>query len=169
MLGIYENFPENPHKITPFNSSISNKRLQQALIQIFHQLGNESLAIEDIANPSLPQCTVIFEFGIAEANNFVYLDSEEKSAVLKAIKKKPFQIIDFLCSIRYYKTQNQKKTPLKFDYYILRFAFNKNTMEMEVFHERGPMHISPEEITTFIANKINEKFSKKILKASELS
>jgi hypothetical protein len=169
MLGLYENFPENPHRIARFNTSISNKRLQQALIQIFHHLDTESLAIEDIANPSLPQCTVIFEFGIAEANNFIYLDSEEKSLVLKVIQKKPFQKMDFLCSIRYYKTQNEKKTPLKFDYYMLRFTFNKNTMEMQVFHERGPMHILPEEITAFIANKINEKFSKKILKASDLS
>jgi len=167
MLGFYENFPENPHRTTRFNTSVSNKRLQQALIQMFHQLGNESLTIEDVANPSLPRCTVIFEFGIAEANNFSYLDSEEKSRVIRAIQKRPFQIMDFLCSIRYYKTQNEKKTPLKFDYYMLRFAFNKSTMEMEVFHERGPMHISPEEITNFIANKTNGKFSKKILKASE--
>jgi hypothetical protein len=169
MLGLYENFPQNPHKVTRFNTSISNKRLQQALTQTFHQLNNESSTIQDIANPSLPQCTVIFEFGIAEANNFNYLDNEEKSKVIKAAQKKPFQIMDFLCSIRYYKTQNEKKIPLKFDYYMLRFAFNKNTMEMEVFHERGPIHASAEEITAFIVNKINEKFSKKVLKPSDLS
>jgi hypothetical protein len=168
MLGFYENFPRNPHRITHFNTSISNKGLQQALTQIFHQLGNETLTIEDVANPSLPQCIVIFEFGIAEANNFNYLNNEEKNRVLKVIQEKPFQSMDFLCSIRYYKTQNEKKTPLKFDYYMLRFTFNKNMVEMEVFHERGPMHLSPEEITSFIVNKINEKFSKKILKASEV-
>jgi hypothetical protein len=167
MLGFYENFPKKPHRITHFSTSISNKKLQQTLIQIFHQLGNESLTIEDIANPSLPHCTVIFEFGIAEANNFNYLDNEEKNRILKAAQKKPFQTMDFLCSIRYYKIQNEKKTPLKFDYYILRFTFNKNTMEMEVFHERGPMHILPKEITTFIINKIDKKFSKKILKTPE--
>jgi hypothetical protein len=169
MLGLYENFPNNPHRITRFNTSISNNKLQQTLIQIFHQLGNENLPLEAIARPSLPHCTVICEFGIAEANNFNYLNDEEKNRVLKATQKKPFQTMDFLCSTRYYQTKNEKKTSLKFDYYMLRFSFNKNTMELEVFHERGPMHISPEEITTFITNKINEKFSKKILKASELS
>ena len=168
MLGFYENFPKNPHRITRFNTSISNKGLQQALTQIFHQLGNENLAIEDVANPSMSQCTVVFEFGIAEANNFNYLNNEEKNRVLRVIQKKPFQTMDFLCSIRYYKAQNEKKTPLKFDYYMLRFTFNKNTMGMEVFHERGSMHISPEEITSFVAKKINGKFSKKILKASEI-
>jgi len=167
LLGFYENFPENPHKIAHLSVSVSNKRLQQALIQLFHQLCNESLTIEDVANPSLPQCTVIFEFGIAEANNFNYLDSEEKTRVTKAMQKKHFQTIDFLCSIRYYRTLKEKKTPLKFDYYMLRFTFNKNTMQTEIFHERGPMHISPEELINFIARRINQTSQKKILKVSE--
>ena len=138
------------------------------MIQTLQKINKKKFISEDVAIPSLFQCTVIFEFGIAEANNFNYLNNEEKNRVLKVIQKKPFQTMDFLCSIRYYKTQNEKKTPLKFDYYILRFTFNKNTMGMEVFHERGPRHISPEEITSFVANKINEKFSKKILKTSEV-
>lgn len=169
MLGFYQNFPENPHGIARFITSISNKSLQKALIQTFHQLSNEKLTIEEIANPSISQCTVIFDFGIAEANSFNYLDNEEKSRIIKVIRKKPFQIMDFLCSIRYYKMQNEKKNPLKFDYYMLRFIFSKNMLEMVAFHERGPIHISPEDVTTFIANKINAKFSKTILRALEAS
>jgi hypothetical protein len=57
--------------------------------------------------------------------------------------------------------------PLKFDYYMIRFAFSKNTMEMRVFHERGPRYISPEDITTFIVNQINKASTKKILKPVE--
>lgn len=167
MLGFYESFPQNPHKITRFDVSISNKKLQETLIQMFHQLITESLAIEEIADPSLPGCTVILEFGLAEANNFNYLSNEEKDRTLKIIQKKPFQTMDFLCLIRYYKTENAKRAPLKFDYYMLRFTFNKNTMDLAVFHEKGPMHILPEELTSFIANKLNQKFPKKILKPSE--
>jgi hypothetical protein len=169
MLGFYDNFPENPHEITRFFASVSHKSLQQALILTFHQLGNEELTIEEIANPSIPQCTTIFELGIAEANSFNYLDNEEKSRVIKVVRKKPLQIMDFLCSIRYYKTQNEKKIPLKFDYYMLRFVFSKNMMELIVFHERGPIHTSPEDLTNFIVNKINERFSKKVLKAIDVS
>ena len=169
MLGLYENFPKNPHRTVHFDTLISSKRLQDVLIQIFYHLISQSLDIEEVANPSIPRCTVFFEFGIGEVNNFNFIDHKEKDRVLKTIQKKSFQIMDFLCSIRYYKMRNGRKTPLRFDYYMLRFTFNKNTMEMQVFHERGPMHILPEEITAFIANKINEKFSKKILKASDLS
>jgi len=169
MLGFYENFPKNIHKIARFTTSISNKRLQQALTKTVHKLNNETFRLEDVANPSVPQCTVIFEIGIAEANNFNYLDNEEKNRVLKVIRKKPFKILDFFCAIRYYKTQNKKKTPLKFDYYMLRFTFNKKSVEIQVFHERGPRHISPEDVTNFVANKINETFSKKILRTFKAS
>jgi len=164
MLGYYDNFPENIHKIASFSTSTSKKRLQQALIQVLCKINSETFTLEDVAHPSIPQCKVIFEFGIAEANSFNYLDSEEKSRVTKNIRKKPFQIMDFLCAMRYYKIQNEKKTPLKFDYYMLRFTFNKKLAEIQVFHERGPRHITPEDAVNFVANKINEAFSKKVLK-----
>lgn len=165
MLGFYENFPENIHKIARFKASASKKRLQRALTQTLHKLNNETFSLEDVVHPSVPQCKVIFELGIAEANNFNYLNGEETNKALKVIHKKPFQIMDFFCAIRYYKTQNKKKTPLKFDYYMLRFKFDKKSTEVQVFHERGPRHVSPEEIANFVAKKINETFSKKILKA----
>ena len=72
MLGLYENFPKTVHKTAFFAASISNKRLQQALIQTFQKINNENFNLEEIANPSVPKCTVILEFGIAEANNFNY-------------------------------------------------------------------------------------------------
>jgi hypothetical protein len=32
--------------------------------------------------------------------------------------------------------------------------------EVQVFHERGPRYISPEDLTTFVYNKVNETTSK---------
>jgi hypothetical protein len=165
MLGLYENFPKTLHKTAFFATSISNKRLQQALIQTFQKINNDNFNLEEIANPSVPQCTVILEFGIAEANNFNYLDDEEANKVLKVIQKTPFQVMDFFCALRYHKTQDEKKTRLRFDYYMIRFAFNKDSMEIQIFHERGPRYVSPEDIANFAVNKIGETFSKKILKA----
>jgi hypothetical protein len=84
--------------------------------------------------------------------------------MLKIIQKKPFQVMDFFCALRYYKMQNEKKTPLRFDYYMIRFIFNKDSITIQIFHERGPRYISPEDIANFVVNKIGETFSKKILK-----
>jgi len=165
MLGYYESFPENIHGIGRFATSISKKRLQQALTKVLHKANNETFSLQDVGYPSIPQCKVIFEFGIAEANSFNYLDNEESNKIRKSIRKKPFQVMDFLCAIRYYKTKDGKKTPLKFDYYMLRFTFNKKSTEIQVFHERGPRHMAPEDTVNFIVNRINETFSKKILKA----
>jgi hypothetical protein len=165
MLGHYGSFPQNIHGIASFATSISKKRLQQALTKVLHKANNETFNLEDLGYPSITKCEVIFEFGIAEANSFNYLDSEEASRIRKSIRKKPFQIMDFLCAIRYYKTKNGKKIPLKFDYYMLRFTFNKKSTEIQVFHERGPRHMTPEDTANFIVNRINKIFSKKILKA----
>ena len=164
MLGLYENFPKTVHKTAFFATSISNKRLQQALIQTFQKINNENFNLETIANPSVPQCTVLLEFGIAEANSFSYLDTEETNKVLKVLKKTPLRIMDFFCALRYYRIQNGKKTPLRFDYYMLRFTFNKDSVTMQIFHERGPRYISPEDIANLVINKLAANFSKKILK-----
>jgi hypothetical protein len=165
MLGYYESFPEKIHKIARFATSASNKKLQQRILKVLYKLNNEHFNLEEVAKPSVFQCTVIFEFGIAEANNFNYLDAEETSKVLKIVHKKPLQMMDFFCAIRYYMVQNKNKVPLKFDYYMLRFKFDKNSTELQIFHERGPRHLSPEDIVMLLTNKINETFSKKILKA----
>lgn len=165
MLGIYEQFPQNIHKTAIFSTSASSKKLQQILLQTLHKVNNKNFSLEDISFPSLPQCTVIFEFGIAEANSFNYLNEEETNKVLKVLQRKPFQVMDFFCALRYYKMLNEKKTSLKFDYYMMRFMFNKNLMELQIFHEKGPRYSTPEDITHFVVRKINEAFSKKVLKA----
>jgi hypothetical protein len=165
MLGLYENFPKTVHKTAFFATLISNKRLQQALIQTFQKMNNENFNLENISNPSMSQCTAILQFGIAEANNFNYLDDEEANKVQEVVQKKPLQVMDFFCAFRYYKMQNGKKTPLRFDYYMMRFIFDNDSMEIQIFHERGPRYMSPEDAVNFVINKVNETFSKKILKA----
>jgi hypothetical protein len=167
MLGFYKNFPENINKKMRFNVLLSNKRLQQTLIQTFLEINGKTFNLEDITSPSIPQCKVIFEFGIAETTTFSYIDIEEADRILKAIERKPLQIMDLFCAIRYYKIRNEGKTPLKFDYYMIRFIFNKNLMEIQVFHERGPRYIFPEDIINCIMRELNKIFSKRILKSLE--
>jgi hypothetical protein len=103
---------------------------------------------------------VIFEFGVAEAGNFNFINKEELEKTLDLLAKQRLTSMDFFCSIRYYKVEGEKKTALKFDYYMLRTIFRKDMFEVQVFHERGPRYISPEDLTTFICNKVNEASSK---------
>ncbi|MGQ9551406.1 MAG: hypothetical protein ACUVUE_03160 [Candidatus Bathycorpusculaceae bacterium] len=169
MLGLYENFPQNIHKIAIFTSSVANKKLQERLIQTLHETNSKTYNLDDLADPSLPNCTAIFEIGIAETNNFNYLDKEERSKILKAIEKKPLQIMDFFCAVRYYKAEGEKRRPLRFDYYILRILFSKNLIQTQIFHERGPRYVSPTDILNFLINKVNGAFSRKVLKVLENS
>jgi hypothetical protein len=164
MLGLYENFPATIHKAASFTTPVPNKKLQQTLTQALQKLNAATLNMEAVIGPSIPQGTVNFEFGIAEANNFNYLDSEETTRLLKTIDNRPFQIMDFLCAVRYHKPQNETKTRFRFDYYMLRFMFHEGSIDIHVFHERGPRYMSPEDMISLIVNKVNEGAVKKMLK-----
>ena len=109
---------------------------------------------------------MIFEFGLAESGDFNYIDDEELKKTLSFLVKKRLDSMDFFCSIRYYKGTGENRTALKFDYYMLRTIFSKDTFEVQVHHERGPRYISPEDLTMFIFAKVNETSTKnkKILK-----
>ena len=167
-LGFYQNFPTNIHRIDNFNSTLSSKQLQQKLIQVFYEVNCKEFSFEEVANPTIPQGKVIFEFGLAESEGFNFIDEEEVKKTQKILAKERLSSMDFFCSIRYYKGNGEKKTPLKFDYYMLRTIFSKEAFEVQVFHERGPRYISPEELTAFIFTKVNELSNKKILKKTNV-
>jgi hypothetical protein len=164
MLGFYENFPANIHRTDNFTSPFSSKKLQQRLIQVLHKINRRTFSFEEVAYPTVPQGTIIFEAGLAEAKNFNYIDEEETKRVLTALRKATFQTMDFFCAVRYYKGAGEKKKPLKFDYYLMRFVFGKNSVEIQVFHERGPRYILPEDIVAFLVNEINKTSARKMLK-----
>lgn len=164
-LGFYESFPKKVHKTARFVSSTSERRLQEALIRVLHDLNKQSFNMGDILDPIEDHSLVVFEFGVAEGSNFTFLDEEEANGILRVIRKNPFQSLDLLCAIGYYKLSKEKRTPLKFDYYMLRLGFNQKSVEIKVFHERGPMRLPPEDIAWFLADRINDAFSRKVLRA----
>jgi hypothetical protein len=164
-FGFYNNFPAYVHDAKRLAFALSRRKLQQAIIQVLYSLNHEHLSLDTISNPSIPNCTVIMEFGIAEGEIFNYLDKDEVQRALGIMRKTPLEIMDFFCAVRYYRQIGDKNRPLKFDYYMLRLAFSANTMEVQVFHERGPRHIAPEDLINFLLNRINGLFPRKVLKA----
>jgi hypothetical protein len=123
-----------------------------------------TFTFEDVGNPTIPGCTVIFEVGIADSNSFTFIDEDEMKKVLTILKQEPFGVMDFFCAIRYYKDYASNKKPLKFDYYIIRFVFSESIVELQVFHERGPRYFSPKDIVVFLMDRINETSARKVLK-----
>jgi hypothetical protein len=163
--GSYENFPETKiHRLETFSSSISSKHLQQKIIQILYEANLGEFSFEEVANPTVPDGKVIFEFGLADADSFNYIDEEELKRAQDFLDKERLHTLDFFCSIRYYKKSGEKKSSLKFDYYLLRTIFGKDVFEIQVFHERGPRYISPEDLVAVIQNKVNESSARKVLK-----
>jgi hypothetical protein len=165
-LGFYENFPPNIHRVDRFNYSLSNRQLQIKLVTVLKDVNGREYSFEEIANPTVPNGRVIFEFGLAESGDFNYIDEEEVKKTKSLLSKERLHSMDFFCSIRYYKNNGVKRSALKFDYYMLRALFSKDNLELQVFHERGPRYISPEELTEFIYTTVNADSAKnkKILK-----
>jgi len=167
MLGYFDNFPVNIHRTEKFTSALSNRALQQKLIQVFREINSKTFSFDEIVHPALPDSTIIFEMGLAEGNSFNYIDRKETKKVCSALRKDALRMIDLFCAIRYYKGTVEKKTPLRFDYYMIRMAFSGNTVEIQVFHERGPRYLSPEDITLFLVNETNKTAERKTLLVPE--
>jgi len=76
------------------------------------------------------------------------------------------RILDFFCATRYHTTTpNGETKPLKFDYALLRFTFQRRTMELFIVHERGTQRIPLEDLVIFLTNRINKELTVKGFKA----
>jgi hypothetical protein len=131
------------------------------------EINTKTFNFEEVSNPTIPECNVIFEFGLADANNFYFIDQEETKKTLAVLNETHLHTLDLFCAIRYYKINVQKRTALKFDYYLMRMVFGTGLIEFQVFHKQGPRYITPEDLIDFITCKVNETASRKILKPTE--
>ncbi|MGF3522829.1 MAG: hypothetical protein ACQXXJ_07010 [Candidatus Bathyarchaeia archaeon] len=169
MLGVYENFPENFHYSKSFTYTLSRGMFQQKLADLLYKINRSTFTFEEVGSPAVPNSTVIFAFGIADEGKFNFLNDAETKKVTEAVGKNGLYAVDLFCAVRYYKNQDGKKAPLRFDYFLLRLVFDREkNVEVQVFHERGPRYIAPEELVTFLADKLNETATpRKILKPTE--
>ena len=164
MLGSYKNFPENIHGITFFEYQDSTKSLQQAILFALHQLNQATYNLGAVTPYLKQNHEVGFEFGVAEDCDFNFLDNKELERCARSIAENELETLDFFFTVRYHNImKNKKKTPLKFDYHLLRFIFQKNGLELRIRHERGPQRVPIDDLTEFIAKQINRELCQKQL------
>ena len=169
MLGRYENFPEVIHGVARFTFKSRIKKVQQAILCSLHKLNQEVCGLNAVTPHLPPDIEVSFEVGVAEDVEFNYLDKEELDRFQKSIVEKELSILDFFCVVRYHVVNDKRKrVPLKFDYHMLRFMFQENSMELRICHERGTQRVPLGDLITFITKRINEELSKKQLKPLNL-
>ena len=169
MLGRYENFPEVIHGVARFTFKSPVKKVQQAILRALQQLNQEVCGLNAVTSHSLLDIEVSFEVGVAEDVDFNYLDTEELDRFQKSIAEKELSILDFFCVVRYHVVNDKRKrVPLKFDYHLLRFIFQENSMELQICHERGTQRVPLEDLIIFTTKRINEELSQKRLKPLNL-
>jgi hypothetical protein len=150
--------------VESFTSTVSSQQLQQRLIQTLYEINSKEFSFEEAGHPTIPGCTIIFEFGLADVDCFSYIDQEEVKKAMDLLTDRPMENMDFFCVVRYYKGQGEKRRALKFDYYFLRTVYNEDIFEIQVFHKKGLKYVPPEDLTMFISKKLNEASSPKVLK-----
>jgi hypothetical protein len=169
LLGRYENFPEIIHGVARFTCESPIRRVQQTILAALHNLNHEVCGLSAIA-PHLPQkCEVGFELGVAEDFNFNFLDKKELDRFQRSMVEKELSTLDFFFVVRYHVVNDRgKRVPLKFDYHMLRFMFQENSMELRICHERGTQRVPLEDLINFITKRINKELSQRQLKPLNL-
>jgi len=164
LLGQYEKFPQIVHGIGSFAYKFPARELQQTILQTFHRLNRETCDLSAITYISSPRCEVSFEFGVAEDVSFTFLDNDELERFQKSIQKNALPFLDFLCVARYHVLKiGEKRVPLKFDHYFLRFIFYQRDLEVRIVHERGTQRIHLEDLVNFVIKQINNELAKRKL------
>ena len=165
LLGQYENFPENVHSTNRFtHENIAVTALQQTILQALHKINGENCGLTDVTLFPSQECQVSFEIGVAEGITFNYVDSRELERIEKNIGESELPLLDFLCVVRYHVVKQRKRAALKFDYYLVRFRFQGETLELKVFHERGPRRTSPRELLNFLVKRVNRALQRSRLR-----
>jgi len=160
LLGRYENFPTNIHGVARFTYPASTQTLQTAIVQVLHRLVKQTIDMKALTKASPLNCTVNFEFGVADADTFNFLDDEELKKLENALKEQALQILDILCVARYHVNEaSGKLKSLKFDYNMLRFTFYRKNVELFVYHERGIQRIPLEDLALFLRDQFNRELA----------
>ncbi len=168
MLGAFDNFPDSIQRLDSFGLCLSSQKTQQRILERFRDVNKRIFSFEEVSNPTLHNCRVLFEFGLAENESFNFLDDEETKRATNALKKQPFQVLDFFVAVRYHKEASAGKAPLKFDYYMVRLDFTgTEQMDLKIFHERGPRYVSPDDLSNFLEKQTNGPSKRRILKRIE--
>jgi hypothetical protein len=163
-LGVFDNFPPNIQFVQSFTSTVPSRQLQEKLIQTLYEINKKEFSFEEVGHPTIPGCRIIFEFGLADADCFNYVDEEEVKKAMDLLANQSLENMDFFCAIRYYKGEGEKKRALKFDYYLIRTVYNRSIFEIQVYHKKGLRYVPPEDLALFIFNKLNGDSNRKVLK-----
>ncbi len=160
MIGIYDNFPDVHHGAVIFSCKIQTQELQKTLLVFLQEL-NEQIKPLEIPEIIKQNIHVKMDVGIADGLTFNYFDLKCLKHCLREISNNVLPTLDLFFVVRYYIISGVNRRPLKFDYYILRFLFKENAVELLVYHDKGPRHLAVEELVKFLFNSINHELRSK--------
>lgn len=169
MLGRYDEFPADAFRSAQFVYLDSFRRLQTAIARTMRRLNQRTIDLATITGASPPNCYVNFEFGIADADVFHYLDRKQLSTIERALKAQSLPILDAFCAIRYHiREEKGRDKPLQFDYSVFRLTFENQDVELFLHYIRGIQRIPRKDFIHFLKDQIDKELAEKKHKTLEL-
>jgi hypothetical protein len=102
------------------------------------------------------------EIGLAEELTFNFIDDKILLDFIKEKHGKTFQKLDFLCIACYYIKKKKSSRPLRFDYFLIRFSFFRDNIELRIYHEKGTFRVSIEDLVSFLIDEIKKELQTKM-------
>lgn len=159
-IGVYAVFPEKCHYACRIELMAPIISAKKALLSTLFRLNGHIVEDETLKFLAGPDIEVILEFGVANEFSFEYLDSKILDSLIRAVDEEIIHKIDFLCVARYYRRGAEKRTALRFDFYLLRFSFdNEGWLGVQALHERGLQRIPVEELVDFLIKEMRSELS----------
>lgn len=161
-LGTYIAFPKRYHYAQRIMLREPPVIVQRALLNTLHKLNGQKTKNDLFSSFVGSDVEVILEIGVANGFSFDYLNMETLTTLLKAADERGFRILDFICIVRYYRFRDNKRVPLRFDFFLLRFLFNgRGELKVKVFHERGLQRIPAEYLVKFLLRETYSELTTK--------
>ncbi len=92
-----------------FTSTVPSRQLQEKLIQALYEVNKKEFSFEEVGNPTIPGCRIIFEFGLADADCFNYIDEEEVKKAIGSACESVFGEHGFLLRYPLLQRRGRKK------------------------------------------------------------
>ena len=158
-LGTFTNFPSIVHGIGEAFHNDQIYKIQHTTITALKELNNhkEPYPLSISSKNGIYMGTLGYEIGVADDFFFNYLDDETVQRLCKLLNpRRNYRLLDFLIIVTYHYTQQEKIIALNFDYFHLRFIFNKKKIEGRIFHNKGTRRMPVNEMLNRIFDQIRK-------------
>ena len=170
-LGKFEAFPEHAvQALAELTYNFQQTKLQMLIIEALNELNNKTEIADGDLVTTVSPVTCKYEIGIAEGVYFNFLIEDEIKKIKEQVRKKPFNILDFIFYVFFKHIRGDgKEVSLWSDSDYVRFNLTQTKKLKILVHQfKGTRKLPLDVLIKKIVERINEKAQMQGLKPVKL-